>query len=161
MQSITLFPVHTNSLQQIIILALISMLLTSCARQPIAPESFEGKTIVLEKNVLALDPAQSEEIFIGIENKEYEPEIFSFFVSCITPNCDEQIVSQFFPTVTVEPQQKIAVPFLIAARDTAIVGTYHLLIAVKKGDVLIGEETLTITMTNTVEEKKQQLLETA
>ncbi len=140
-----------------IFVSIALLLISACEREPILSQDFGEKNIVLEKSSIELDPLQEEEFFVGVNNKDIIKASFSFFVSCETPNCEQHIVAQFFPTVVVEAQKKIAVPFLITATENAVAGEYRLKISVQKDAAVIGEEIVTVTVLNTVAEKKKLL----
>ena len=142
-----------------LIFIIVSLLvLTSCEKQRITSEEFEEKDFVIEKRSVQIDPLQNEEVFLGIRNKGEAKAKFSFFISCDTPDCDQKITSQFFPSVEVEAGQKIAIPILFYVSEDAEAGEYTLNIEVKKAGEIIGQEKFTVQVLETVEEKKRDLL---
>lgn len=137
----------------LVICILIVAMIAFVACKPIVETDFENKLVILSENNLKLEPLESHEIYIGVNNKNNNPQTFSLFVECISDDCDD-IIPQFFPTITIDANKKAAFPMLIQTRDGAGAGTYSHKILVKAGEEVYGEDILEIRITDVINKKK-------
>lgn len=133
-------------------LLLITLLIvTSCEQEKISSEELEQKEFVVSKNVFDLVQGQKEEFFVGINNKESNNNKakFEFLVSCENKenNCDGVFI-QFFPTVEVNSNSKVALPLSFNIDSSAEEREYKFKIVVKKGEQeqAFGEENLIVNV---------------
>lgn len=137
-------------------LLLISIFLVSCAGD-ITPQKLQGRTILLSTPRIKLDPMQSQDIYLGVNNVFDADEKFEIVIECTIVDCNKYILAQTFPSIGISAKKMGAFPIRIMALEKAIPGQYPFQLTVKHDDTVHGTATLTVQITQELQQKKQEL----
>ncbi|MCK4670431.1 MAG: hypothetical protein KAT43_04465 [Nanoarchaeota archaeon] len=137
-------------------LLLISIFLISCAGD-ITTQKLQGRTILLGTPRIKLDPLQSQDIYLGVNNIYETDEKFEITMECTIADCNKYVLAQTFPSIGISANKMGAFPIRIMALEEAIPGMYPFQLTVKHKDAVHGTATLTVQVTAEVEKQKQEL----
>ena len=139
-------------------LLLISIFLISCAGD-ITKQKLEGRTILLSTPRISLDPLQSQDLYLGVNNIYETDEKFEITMECTVADCNKYVLAQTFPSIGISAKKMGAFPIRIIAQEEAIPGMYPFQLTVTHKNIVHGTETLTVVVTAEVEKQKQELKE--
>lgn len=137
-------------------LILAAVLFVSCAGD-ITKHKLQGRTILLSTPRLELDPLQSQDIYLGINNVYDRDEKFRIDIECTVVDCNEYILAQTFPHIGISAGEMGAFPIRVIAQEDALPGLYPFQLTVMHDDSLYGKAKLTVKITEELEERKEEL----
>ncbi|MBW3013991.1 hypothetical protein KY335_02010 [Candidatus Woesearchaeota archaeon] len=142
----------------IICIILFSIFLIGCAGD-ITKQNLEGRTILLTTPKIDLDPLQSQDIYLGVNNIYETDEQFEIVIECTVIDCNNYILAQTFPSIGIAGKKMGAFPIRVMALQDAIPGLYPFQLTVKHDNTVHGTATLTVRITEELQQKKQEIEE--
>jgi hypothetical protein len=146
-------------MKKLLILAIISLFLISCAKQEISPENLEYKTVVLSMHDIVLEPLQSQDFFVGLKNDFSEEITFNVAAVCRTNNCENNIIVQTFPQFSLGAGKKGAFPISVLVLEKSQKGNYTIKISASEDNRTYDSDEFTVEVPKTIEEVKESALQ--
>jgi hypothetical protein len=148
----------TKQLLALILMFVVVLFLTGCGQKSITSEELEGKIVVLSEHEFVLEPLQSQDFFLGLKNELQTNATFYVSAVCRTNNCDNNIVVQTFPVLTVGAGKKAAFPISLNIPEQSQKGSYTIKIDVTLNKETYGSDEFTVEVPRTIDEIKQNAL---